>query len=109
MLLKDAAKLRAYGASYGAQREEPTRCIASVTATGSWHSTQCARKRGFGDDGLWCKQHATKGGRAPSEGSWGRNLLAMLERERKPLVDAVAKLADLDSKIAVLTEALEVK
>jgi len=39
-------------------KEDPTRCIASVSAGMGWHFIQCSRKRGFGPDGLLCRQHA---------------------------------------------------
>jgi len=37
--------------------EDETRCVKEVWGPG-WHSNQCRRKRGFGKDGLYCKQHA---------------------------------------------------
>lgn len=39
--------------------EDPTRCIEETTPD-SWHFSQCSRKRGFGKDGLYCKQHAKR-------------------------------------------------
>ena len=36
-------------------KEDPTRCVEEVW---SWYSRQCSRKRGYGKDGLYCKQHA---------------------------------------------------
>ena len=36
--------------------EDKTRCMSSVTR--EYHSGQCARNRGFGPDGGYCKQHA---------------------------------------------------
>lgn len=39
--------------------EDETCCIEEVfPRDGSWIPAQCQRKRGHGDDGLWCKQHA---------------------------------------------------
>jgi hypothetical protein len=38
--------------------EDITRCIKSVSDDTGWHFYQCKRKRGFGKDGLYCKQHA---------------------------------------------------
>lgn len=38
--------------------EDPTRCIEEVTDETGWHHLQCRRKRGYGKDGLYCKQHA---------------------------------------------------
>lgn len=37
-----------------------TRCCESVTPNergGYWHQHQCNRKRGYGPDGAYCKQH----------------------------------------------------
>lgn len=39
-------------------REDCTRCIMSVSDGQRWpRYHQCDRKRGFGPDGLYCKQH----------------------------------------------------
>lgn len=35
------------------------RCVERVTSD-SWNFYQCSRKRGFGKDGLYCKQHAKR-------------------------------------------------
>lgn len=40
--------------------EDPTRCVASVTDFTGWHQYQCKRKRGYGPNGEYCKQHAKK-------------------------------------------------
>lgn len=41
--------------------EDPKRCIAEVPLQpGGWHWIQCSRKRGYGEDGLYCKQHAKR-------------------------------------------------
>jgi len=40
--------------------EDPERCIERVLPKGEWISRQCQRKRGYGLDGLYCKQHAKK-------------------------------------------------
>lgn len=51
-------ELRTYGGVYSV-KEDATRCIESVPEGGrSVASYQCARVRGFGKDGLYCKQHA---------------------------------------------------
>ncbi len=45
------------------EREKPEdvrRCIEVVRGWNGWHHPQCSRKRGFGEDGLYCKQHARK-------------------------------------------------
>ena len=47
-----------YGQWAGNERgvlEDETRCIKAIY---EWYSHQCSRKRGFGKDGLYCKQHA---------------------------------------------------
>jgi len=38
--------------------EDKTRCIETVYRDSDWYPSQCRRKRGFGKDGLYCKQHA---------------------------------------------------
>ena len=47
---------------YGRDRnipEDPACCIARVSEPPHYiHSHQCSRKRGYGPDGLYCKQHA---------------------------------------------------
>jgi hypothetical protein len=39
-------------------------------------------------------------------GSWGRLRLEQLKKDRKPLVEAVAKLAAMDAEIAEIEAAL---
>ncbi len=53
--------LRVYGQWAGNEKgrlENLTRCITGVFQHGSMIEAQCARKRGHGPDGLYCKQHA---------------------------------------------------
>lgn len=38
--------------------EDTTRCIVEVYHKRSFTTLQCNRKRGFGPDKLYCKQHA---------------------------------------------------
>lgn len=38
--------------------EDTTRCIEVVSDEKGWNFYQCQRKRGYGTDGLYCKQHA---------------------------------------------------
>jgi hypothetical protein len=38
---------------------DKTRCVELVT-NDLWHFSQCSRKRGYGKDGLYCKQHAKR-------------------------------------------------
>lgn len=43
--------------------EDPTRCIAAIGGSSLWgpaNERQCGRKRGFGPDGLYCRQHAQR-------------------------------------------------
>jgi len=40
--------------------EDKTRCIAEVPDFTGWHVFQCQRKRGYGPNGEYCKQHARK-------------------------------------------------
>ena len=52
-----------YGAWAGfpkGRQEDKQRCVAEVQDRTGWHFYQCSRKRGFGPDGEWCKQHANK-------------------------------------------------
>ena len=35
-----------------------TQCVVEVSTNWGLHRYQCARKRGHGPDGLFCKQHA---------------------------------------------------
>jgi len=41
-------------------KEDLARCVQNVGDFTGWHFNQCARKRGYGPDGLYCKQHAKK-------------------------------------------------
>jgi bacillopeptidase F (M6 metalloprotease family) len=56
-------KERRYGQWAGNEKgtpEDTTRCIEKVyppSGGGSWIPHQCYRKRGYGKDGLYCKQH----------------------------------------------------
>jgi len=38
--------------------EDPTRCVFTVPDFTGWHYNQCSRKRGYGPNGEYCKQHA---------------------------------------------------
>jgi hypothetical protein len=38
--------------------EDPTRCVYAVPDETGWHFYQCSRKRGYGPNGEYCKQHA---------------------------------------------------
>jgi hypothetical protein len=40
--------------------EDPTRCVESVSDFTGWLSYQCARKRGYGPNKEYCKQHAKR-------------------------------------------------
>ncbi len=54
--------VRIYGARAGKPKgtpEDETRCIHKVWSASAWTSRQCCRKRGHGQDGLFCKQHAS--------------------------------------------------
>ena len=41
-------------------KEDPSRCIKAVPNSNGWHEYQCRLKRGYGKDGLYCKQHARR-------------------------------------------------
>jgi hypothetical protein len=45
--------------------EDKERCIVSVFSEGRYIPSQCSRKRGYGPNGLYCRQH----GRNPSRWS----------------------------------------
>ena len=52
---------RTYGSWAGNPKgvpEDKDRCIERVLGVREWVSHQCSRKRGYGIDGLYCKQHA---------------------------------------------------
>jgi hypothetical protein len=52
--------MRRYGVWAGnreGRAEDPALCIESVMPARSFRSHQCQRKRGFGPDGQYCKQH----------------------------------------------------
>jgi hypothetical protein len=40
--------------------EDPDRCIVEVWPRYTWVARQCRRKRGYGKNGLHCKQHAKR-------------------------------------------------
>ena len=59
--MTDKKTKRIYGAWAGnekGQSEDVTRCIKEVWPTSGWIPYQCQRKRGYGKNGLYCKQHA---------------------------------------------------
>jgi len=39
---------------------DKTRCIEAVSDDTGFHFHQCRRKKGYGKDGLYCKQHAKR-------------------------------------------------
>jgi hypothetical protein len=59
------SKPRVYGKWAGnpqGQPEDKTRCVASVYRRYSVIPGQCVRKRGYGPNGVYCKQHAAAAG-----------------------------------------------
>lgn len=47
-----------YGLNMGRNRPDPARCCVEVRGTERWANySQCARKRGYGPEGAYCKQH----------------------------------------------------
>ncbi len=53
-------KPRVYGCWAGnpqGRPEDPKRCIEAIYGKYSYGGKQCSRPRGFGPDGLHCKQH----------------------------------------------------
>ena len=64
MTAPDAAERR-YGrwsVNPTGRAEQPTRCVQEVDFGDRWFvgGHQCARRRGYGPDGLYCKQHAKR-------------------------------------------------
>lgn len=60
--MKESMTERRYGRWAGNPEGLPeikTDCIESVNPSG-FIPQQCSRKRGFGKDGLYCKQHAKR-------------------------------------------------
>ncbi len=57
-------KERIYGQWAGdpkGTKEDPKRCIKEVWPIGGrWNPYQCLRKRGYGPEGLYCRQHGKK-------------------------------------------------
>ncbi len=54
---------RRYGEWAGRPHGEPedkARCIVQVPNPPAWAGAQCSRKRGYGPDREFCKQHAAK-------------------------------------------------
>jgi len=53
--------MRRYGQWAGNEAgwpEDSQRCVESVWPSSGWQDHQCRRKRGYGPNGLYCKQHA---------------------------------------------------
>ncbi len=51
-------KQRTYGTGLSLRREDKTLCIESIW--NKFYNYQCSRKRGYGKQGLYCKQHSKK-------------------------------------------------
>lgn len=52
-----------YGQWAGNERgfaEKPANCVEEIFSGRSFIGSQCKRSRGFGPDGLYCKQHAKR-------------------------------------------------
>ena len=55
-----ARELKVYGKWAGNSRgtpEDTTKCIKTIWGGPCSHGRQCSRKRGYGEGGLYCKQH----------------------------------------------------
>jgi len=57
---RECLKLRVYGSGLDIRREDTSRCIARVPDDGGYYFFQCKRRRGHGEDGLYCKTHAKR-------------------------------------------------
>lgn len=54
-------KVRVYGQWAGdiaGVKEDKRRCIKAIYIRMAFYNHQCSRKRGYGKDGLYCRQHA---------------------------------------------------
>lgn len=47
-----------YGINYNKCKPDFERCCAEVASSLGWNWNQCSRKRGYGTDEAYCKQHA---------------------------------------------------
>lgn len=59
---------RRYGRWAGNPRgtpEDKTRCVEAVWE--QWNDRQCSRKRGYGPDGKYCRQHGARADRRAEE------------------------------------------
>lgn len=78
-------------------KEDPTRCIEAVRSD-PWISCQCSRKRGFGPDGLYCKQHdpdAAARRKAETEAREQRQWASrMIEANARRMALALRQIAD---------------
>lgn len=81
--------------------ENTDKCIAVVWPTDGWISHQCRRKRGYGADGLYCRQHARVHNALES------GLLETVKRLTKegmpPTIKFLAKLYGVSMKKILLT------
>lgn len=95
-------------------REDTTHCIASVSTYGRLRSFhQCRRSRGYGEDGLYCKQHdpaAYERRREKAVDNYARKMLARMKPEmdlRDKLAACEAERDSLRAEVERLREALE--
>lgn len=99
----DVREPRIYGKWFGRPQghpEDPERCITSVYTGHGFGSTQCKRKRGFGPDGLQCKQHdpeAIEKKADASRAKWNAEMQRNEQRQNHLVVGA--RLLDSNPKL----------
>jgi hypothetical protein len=95
----DEDGVRRYGYSVK-HREDVTRCAVSVSGRERWPSAhQCHRKRGYGPDKLYCKQHdpaVEQARRAQADKRWDDKRKAE-SRPRRRLELAIKALEQIAS------------
>ncbi len=107
MHMKDGVRIYgSWGGNPKGYPEDVTKCIESVTGTERGAlSGQCRRKRGHGEDGLYCKQHDPKSVAARREES-SKKFKQMLER-RYPSKERVTALEGILAEARSVADALD--
>jgi len=81
-------KLRVYG-HFDKNLEDLTRCIVMVPSSYGWGFHQCQRKRGHGEGGLFCWQHAKTGTLSVSV---PHKFIDTIDQAFKVQIDAIGKI-----------------
>lgn len=97
---------KSYGLDHSKHKPDPARCCVEVYGRERWASfSQCARKRGFGPEQAYCKQHdpaVVKAKRDASEAKYQASMKVSrdkwhLERHAPALLAALRQIADGDN------------